>query len=54
MLVLKQYTHQAKQTNHARYLSIHKNKPDGQPNDHWGLDIIQQIKHNHIKVKQHN
>jgi len=41
MLVLKQNTHRAKQTNHARRLPIHTNKEGGQPNDRWGLDIIQ-------------
>jgi len=41
MLVLKQNTHQAKQTNHVRRLPIHTNKVGGQPNNHCGLDIIQ-------------
>jgi len=34
MLVLKQSTHQAKQTNPARRLAIHTNTVGGQPNDH--------------------
>jgi len=34
MLVLKQNTHQAKQTNLARHLPIHTNKVGGQLNDH--------------------
>jgi len=41
MLVLKQNAHQAKQTNHAHRLHIHTNKVGGQPNNQWGLDIIQ-------------
>jgi len=34
VLVLKQNTHHALQTNHARLLSIYTNKVEGQPNDH--------------------
>jgi len=41
MLVLKQKTQQAKQTNLARRLPIRTNKVGSHPNDQWVLDIIQ-------------
>jgi len=41
MQVLKQNTHQAKQTNHARRLPTHTKMVGDQPNDHSGLDIIE-------------
>jgi len=44
-------TKQSKITNLARRLPIHTNKLGGQPNDHWGLDSISQLKYNKMKVK---
>ena len=38
-----------KATNIARRLPIHTNKVGGQPNDHWGLDNIPQLKYNQHK-----